>query len=208
MADLHLALMNGPHHRDNLLNPNLTYIGIGIEMGDFTFSSGQTYQSVITTQNFAATQGTADLDVLPAPAVTMTGDDIGDMGADTLIGNSGWNALNGGADNDLLYGGSGNDTLAGGAGDDFLRGGTLADTFIYNSGGGADIIDDFLISDGDTLILDSAFWGDAETTADLLASYGSIGGDGLYALNFGGGDRNTFTVQIDAPDLADHLFRG
>ena len=98
--------------------------------------------------------------------------------------------------------------LKDGAGDDFLRGGTLADTFIYNSGGGADIIDDFLMSDGDTLILDSALWGDAETAADLLASYGSIGGDGLYALNFGGGDRITCTVQIDAPDLADHLFMG
>lgn len=72
VANLHTSLMNSPGHRANILNPDLEYIGIGIALGDFDFSSG-TYESVIVTQNFASTGGNVDLDlgeepeVIPAP---------------------------------------------------------------------------------------------------------------------------------------------
>ncbi|MEL6571005.1 MAG: CAP domain-containing protein [Pseudomonadota bacterium] len=62
VANLHTSLMNSPGHRANILNPSLEYIGIGIALGDFDFESG-TYESVIVTQNFAATGGTVDLDL-------------------------------------------------------------------------------------------------------------------------------------------------
>lgn len=62
VENLHVSLMNSPGHRANILNPDLDYIGIGIALGDFDFSSG-TYESVIVTQNFASTGGRVDLDV-------------------------------------------------------------------------------------------------------------------------------------------------
>ncbi len=45
--------------------------------------------------------------------------------------------------NDTLDGGNGNDTLIGGGGNDALTGGNGNDTFVYSSGEGFDVIDDF-----------------------------------------------------------------
>ncbi|EPX81338.1 CAP domain-containing protein [Litoreibacter arenae] len=69
VAQLHENLMNSPGHRANLLDPDLDYIGIGIDVGDFDYGSGE-YESVIVTQNFGSTQGEVDLDTggTPAPA--------------------------------------------------------------------------------------------------------------------------------------------
>lgn len=69
VEDLHLALMNSPGHRANLLNPNLEYIGLGIELDEFTYSGGATLESLVVTQNFATTAAMVDLDpgVNPAP---------------------------------------------------------------------------------------------------------------------------------------------
>lgn len=68
VADLHQSLMNSPGHRANLLNPDLDYIGIGVEVGDFNYGrGGGAYESVIVTQNFASTQGNVDLDNGAAP---------------------------------------------------------------------------------------------------------------------------------------------
>ena len=57
-----------------------------------------------------------------------------ELGNDRLYGDTG---------NDRLYGGAGNDTLHGGAGDDDLTGGAGVDTFVFEPGGGSDIITDF-----------------------------------------------------------------
>ena len=57
VVDLHNALMNGPNHRANILNPNLAYIGIGIEIGSFGGAP-----AVIVTQNFACTTASVQLD--------------------------------------------------------------------------------------------------------------------------------------------------
>ena len=69
VANLHTSLMNSPGHRANLLNPDLVYIGIGVEAGDFNFGSGE-FESVIVTQNFGSTQGNVDLDTGSSPAPT------------------------------------------------------------------------------------------------------------------------------------------
>ncbi len=53
VADLHDALMGSPGHRANIMNPNFTQIGIGIETGQYTGSSGGSFDAVMVTQNFA-----------------------------------------------------------------------------------------------------------------------------------------------------------
>ena len=58
-----------------------------------------------------------------------------------------------------LYGDEGNDTLTGGSGNDTLAGGAGADTFVFNFGGGIDIITDFNFSEGDTIQLSSVEFG-------------------------------------------------
>ena len=77
----------------------------------------------------------------------------GEGGNDSILGNAGNDKLYGGFGDDTLKGGKGNDTLIGGAGNDSLWGDAGADVFIYNSGGGNDIIYGF--DDKDTLTLDS-----------------------------------------------------
>jgi len=149
VLDLHTSLMNSPGHRANILNPDLRYIGIGIELGNFDFSSG-TFESVIVTQNFASTQGQVDLDSgspvaeaptpMPAPEPTepvpTSGQDVlvGTDGGDTIKGLAGNDRLSGQAGNDLLFGHFGQDTLRGGIGGDTLNGGDGADALIGGDG--------------------------------------------------------------------------
>ena len=91
------------------------------------------------------------------------GNDVidGGTGFDFLSGGAGVDTLNGGADNDLIAGGldgdtlngdagddvifgeAGNDTINGGSGTDFLIGDAGNDTFIFEMGGGDDLLLDF-----------------------------------------------------------------
>jgi Ca2+-binding RTX toxin-like protein len=92
-----------------------------------------------------------------------SGDDTldGGDGDDKLFGDSyknggiytgqGDDVLTGGAGNDSLYGGAGNDTLNGGTGTDYLNGGSGEDAYLFDAGGGVDVIDD--ISGRSTLYL-------------------------------------------------------
>ena len=95
----------------------------------------------------------------------------GGAGNDWLYGEAGDDLLFGGGDNDRLYGGTGddtgfgdagddilygeagNDTLNGGVGIDRLVGGQGADTFVYVTGDGNDVIFDFTVADGDKVSL-------------------------------------------------------
>ena len=77
---------------------------------------------------------------------------FGDAGSDLLFGGGGNDILNGGADQDYLSGGGGNDIIEGGAGDDYLHGGGGADTFIFDSESGSDIIKD--IMEEDTIVFE------------------------------------------------------
>ncbi|MEC9067300.1 MAG: calcium-binding protein [Pseudomonadota bacterium] len=59
-------------------------------------------------------------------------------GADTIIGSLDADSVLGGDGNDTLYGWTGSDTIHGGSGDDYLNGGTGNDTYVYNLGDGDD----------------------------------------------------------------------
>lgn len=109
---LHQNLMNSPGHRANILDPDLEYLGIGVSIGPLTYSSGQRYDSVFVTQNFAHTGGVVDLD---------------------LQGSAAGDALSGGQGDDLLAGLGGADTLTGARGDDTLRGGGGTDTAVIGA---------------------------------------------------------------------------
>lgn len=158
VGNLHASLMNSPGHRANILNPNLDYVGIGIELGDFSYSSGR-YESVIVTQNFAATNGEVDLDrgaaspqpadpppadappsaPVPQPRPADPVDDPappsgGTPGRDVFIGTSADERFAGGAGGDRLNGRAGDDTLEGGAGADILFGRRGEDDLYGGSG--------------------------------------------------------------------------
>lgn len=72
------------------------------------------------------------------------GDDeiYGMDGNDHLYGGIGNDSLNGGKGDDNLYGGVGNDTLVGGKGNDYLEGGLGDDTYHFKQGDGQDTIYD------------------------------------------------------------------
>ncbi|WP_193601290.1 MULTISPECIES: calcium-binding protein [Pseudomonas syringae group] len=63
-------------------------------------------------------------------------------GNDQIYGLAGNDVLLGGAGYDLLDGGMGLDTLDGGAGNDMLYGGSGNDTYLFQRGGGQDVIYD------------------------------------------------------------------
>ncbi|WP_425074087.1 DUF4214 domain-containing protein [Sagittula sp. S175] len=124
---LHTNLMNSPTHRANILDPNVTYIGLGIVVGPMTYSSGNTLQSVLVTQNFAATsRGIVDLDL------------AGGNGADTLTGGAGDDHLQGGGGADRLVTGNGADTVLAGAGDDRIEIGRGVGLKVIDGGTGTD----------------------------------------------------------------------
>ncbi|MFP7569401.1 DUF4214 domain-containing protein [Marivita sp. S2033] len=112
--DLHLALMNSTGHRENILTPELEVVGIGIQTGTFTYSTG-TYFSVMVTQNFAMTGGSTTPDipeqVAEPPAVVETsGVLVGTSTAENLVGTEQDDVFTGSGGNDILSGNGGFDT--------------------------------------------------------------------------------------------------
>jgi uncharacterized protein YkwD len=61
VRNLHESLMNSPGHRANILSPDVEYIGIGIETGQF-----EGFEAVTVTQNFARTAADVALDTGPS----------------------------------------------------------------------------------------------------------------------------------------------
>ncbi|MFN5350089.1 MAG: calcium-binding protein, partial [Polaromonas sp.] len=109
-----------------------------------------------TTWNLAAIQ--AKLFAGTTTADTITGTSAADTisgaaGADVLYGRDGNDSLNGGADNDTLYGENGADTLDGGTGNDTLNGGAGNDTYLFGRGSGADVINEYDTTVGNTDLL-------------------------------------------------------
>ncbi|MFN0192529.1 MAG: calcium-binding protein [Aestuariivirga sp.] len=80
----------------------------------------------------------------------------GGDGNDRVDGGDGNDVLRGGAGNDYVTAGDGDDTIEGGSGNDTIYGGAGYDLFDFNSGSGADAIQDFA-DDVDTLRIDPAF---------------------------------------------------
>lgn len=93
---------------------------------------------------------------------------LGGDGNDILIGNRHNDMLDGGAGNDRLNGGGDNDTLTGGAGNDQMKGGVGEDLFIFDTGHGQDVIEDFNVLH-DELHLTVALAG-GRTVAEIAAS--------------------------------------
>lgn len=95
----------------------------------------------------------------------------GTHGSDLIKGGSGDDNLAGQAGNDYLQGDSGNDILFGGSGSDFLFGGSGADKFVFDdfnySNGTVDIIKDFRLTQGDTLLLKNGVVISGATFAEL-----------------------------------------
>ncbi len=157
VEDLHNALMNSPGHRANILNPNATVIGIGIEVGEF-----EGYNVIIVTQNFARTSspvqldtggsGSGSADTTPEPKYVEpnkggnsqdnylvlkkgeSGKLDGGAGDDTLVGRGGKDKLFGRDGDDVLRGKGGNDVLKGHADDDRLAGSGGRDKLFGGSG--------------------------------------------------------------------------
>ncbi len=157
VRDIHQRLMDSPGHRANILNPDLDYIGIGLEIGDFTTSDGRKYDSVMITQNFAATGGTPDLDHAPSTdfarneiastlQTTFTKqigslrDDVlrGGDNADFIRARNGDDVVYSGAGNDKIFLGRGDDTAMAGAGNDVIR--LLGGSDSVNGGSGTDMM--------------------------------------------------------------------
>lgn len=57
---MHKALMDSPSHRENIMDPELRYIGIGTEPGIIT-QNGKDYEVLFITQNFADTAGKVEV---------------------------------------------------------------------------------------------------------------------------------------------------
>jgi hypothetical protein len=115
--DLHIALMNSPGHRENILMPELEVIGIGIQTGTYSYDSG-TYYSVMVTQNFAMTGGQTTPDIVQDSSSTPENSNTSQGTTGVLIGTSSADNIVGTAQDDTITGLGGNDILLGGAGKD------------------------------------------------------------------------------------------
>ncbi|PRY73910.1 CAP domain-containing protein [Marivita geojedonensis] len=129
--DLHIALMNSPGHRENILMPDLEVVGIGIQTGTYRYESG-TYYSVMVTQNFAMTGGQTTPDVANETSVPPADSNTSQDLTGVLVGTATVENLVGTVQRDLIEGLGGNDTLTGGLGDDLIDGGAGVDTAVYS----------------------------------------------------------------------------
>lgn len=110
----------------------------GFCLGSNTYTDVRAYGDWIskTAGGSAASNSGSGRGTTGADSLAGTADD------DALYGLDGDDVLNGNSGSDVLYGGPGNDTLAGNAGDDRLSGGPGNDRFVYEAGGGSDVIFD------------------------------------------------------------------
>ncbi len=132
VRDLHQGLMASPNHLANILDPDVRYIGIGIEIGSFTYDNGATMTSVAVAQNFAATGGTVNLDSgQPSDGNEASRTRKGSQASESLAAADGSDWLYGYGGDDSLLGGSGSDYLNGGAGADYMNGGAGVDQVRY-----------------------------------------------------------------------------
>lgn len=76
--------------------------------------------------------------------------------SDQIYGSAAANHLKGEGSNDTIQGRGGNDILDGGAGFDRLNGGSGADTFVFANDWGSDVIQDFSVTSGDVMLIDTS----------------------------------------------------
>ncbi len=129
----------------------------------FRFEDGTTWDLA---QILAAVvqQATEGDDGLYGSAVDETLDGL--AGNDDIAGYGGNDTLTGGLGDDSLSGGSGNDVLNGGAGNDSLNGGSGNDLYVFELGGGRDVISNV---DYNATRLDALTFGAGIDPADVTA---------------------------------------
>jgi uncharacterized protein YkwD len=202
--DLHLALMNSPGHRANILMPELEVVGIGIQTGNFAYDGG-TYFSVMVTQNFAMTGGKTTPDIAPDPSTPPTNSNPGGDTSRVLVGTSTAENLIGTSDNDTITGSGGNDILSGQDGFDTAVYMGNASKYAITLSNGSIVIEDRSGADGvDTLnsiealqFMDSTFALDQFTNVSSLTDADMLAFCELYVAYFN-----------RAPDSAGLLFWG
>ena len=125
---------------------------------------------------------------------------LGTAADDVIVAGDGDDTVNGGAGADVLKGGAGNDTLNGGSGNDRLEGDSGHDLFVFEVGGGADVILDFeqgtltnpVVDEIDLLgFTGITSFGDLDSNGDqrLDASDDALSfADGALTIDFGNGD--------------------
>lgn len=132
VRQLHQNLMDSPSHRANILDPNVTYLGVGLETGMY-----QGQRIVMATQNFASTLGPVNLDAAPGIIISTVAAPILNVpppnGALWLsqvgephrgnFGTAGHDLITRGAGNDRVFAGQGSDWIVAGAGQDTVSGG-------------------------------------------------------------------------------------
>ena len=174
--DLHIALMNSPGHRENILTPDLEVIGIGIQTGNYSYSSG-TYFSVMVTQNFAKTGGETTPD-MPGDVKNseQNRSDPSDELSGVLVGTSKAESLVGTSENDTITGSGGNDIISGREGDDtavFMGDASNYSIVISN---GSITIEDRTYADGmDTLdSIETLQFSDSSFALELFTNVSSL----------------------------------
>ena len=133
----------------------------------------------------------------------------GGADATNFFGESGNDVINAGAGNDRVGGGSGFDRLFGGAGNDTVFGDFNADTFVFQTGHGTDVVGDFdALNDLERLDLSGVA---GLTLASLELGSATIGAATQVGTNVvidtGGGNSITLNnVQITDLDANDFMF--
>lgn len=122
---------------------------------------------------------------------------------DSLRGDNEDNLIDGREGDDYLFGRGGDDTIIGGQGNDVLNGGADADVFVFNTG--ADVVQDFRTSEGDTLAFDPILWGGGPMSAQDILGFASQQGNTV-VFDFNGDNQLTLLNTTDVLALEDFVW--
>ena len=117
---------------------------------------------------------------------------------DFITGTSFGDFIHAGGGADTVRGGSGNDTIFGDEGNDNITGGSGNDTFVFQGGGGSDVVLDFEV-DHDIVKVQQGINGlPVNSAADIADLVSDDGGNAV--IDFGNGDTLTL-VGVSAEDV-------
>lgn len=164
----------------------------------------EAFTYTVTDAEFAQVQGLGfdqtDLEGMGLAHVTDTNNDFSGsesgmfiLGNDTLAvdiaGSSHDDIIVAGSDGGAIFGGGGDDQIFAGLGSDILTGGEGQDTFIWSDGklGGADVIKDFNVGEGDVIGFKDLFGeqGGLDSLLDASNRHNVTGDDGVLTLSYG-----------------------
>lgn len=144
--------------------------------------------TVKSTVSYAINTAIENVTLLGNKDIDATGSDVGNI----LKGNTGEN---------ILRGLGGIDRLTGGKGNDRLFGGELADTFVFKTGDGHDVIADFKVMEGDHIDLSGMVA--IQSFQDLVKHHLDVSGDDLL---IAAGDDLIRLKNVDQADLKAAMF--